>query len=615
MDILEAIQKDNLVEFDKIVSGDFDLSTSYGRFPILSICYLYSSKKIIKKYESTMLQIEKYSFKEEYPNVYADFRKKAKRALRLYAGKNIVVSPLEMLLILKEYDKLNELYAFAYKTELIKENLKLIEKIDTSLELVPTETNIQIPYHGLSKKAKKQLYAITAILVITILVSTFCAAWFYLSGIGTDKSPLKVYTEAQLLSYFTNNVKAVKLEKDLTLTAFSMEELKTNIDGNNHTITLIDQKSSMIQSNNAEIKNLNIKVELNAIEIEENYAFLCKENNGTLQNININSQFNFSAKEKKGAEGENLYIAMYAAENKGIISNCSVSSNIKGMGNGNVNASISYICGINRKIVENCIVDKNSTIEVENVDVGGIVSLNDDNATVSSCSVSGIITHNGKGENWNPNVGGIAIENCGKIEHCKVDASLNCNSNAAIINENNNVSVIYLAGIVAINDYGEVNKCICKSQMSVDANLNIVNAGGITAINYIVSSDKYGTIQECGNASEILVTCSNKESQIRVGGIAGCNYGIVFSSYSIGDAKINVEDSSNSYIGAIAGIISKSIYDAYFYFGEKYLYDNIYLITDGFYKSTGNIVSDIAFSGDAFSSIEEIREQKGYWDE
>ena len=49
--LLEAIKKDDLKSFSLLMPTNADLNLCYGRFPILSLLYMYSSFKILSKFE------------------------------------------------------------------------------------------------------------------------------------------------------------------------------------------------------------------------------------------------------------------------------------------------------------------------------------------------------------------------------------------------------------------------------------------------------------------------------------------------------------------------------------------------------------------------------------
>ena len=57
--IFDSIKNDDLTLFSSLIESNENLC--YGRFPLLSICILYNSKKILKKYKNKLINIEKYN--------------------------------------------------------------------------------------------------------------------------------------------------------------------------------------------------------------------------------------------------------------------------------------------------------------------------------------------------------------------------------------------------------------------------------------------------------------------------------------------------------------------------------------------------------------------------
>ena len=90
--ILQAIKQDNLVLFSSLVKGNKTLC--FGRFPLLSLCYLYKAKKIIKKFKFELLRIKNFVFCTEPTSLYKDLRRVAGKCLRLYIHDDAVVTPL-----------------------------------------------------------------------------------------------------------------------------------------------------------------------------------------------------------------------------------------------------------------------------------------------------------------------------------------------------------------------------------------------------------------------------------------------------------------------------------------------------------------------------------------
>ena len=110
--IFNAIKSDDLVIFAGVIKGNENIS--FGRFPILSLCFLYGSNKIIDKYFDVLCKIEKYHVIDEFFEIYNTFKIVAGRALRLYVDGSIV-SPLEMLAILHKDNKVKKSFKLIFK--------------------------------------------------------------------------------------------------------------------------------------------------------------------------------------------------------------------------------------------------------------------------------------------------------------------------------------------------------------------------------------------------------------------------------------------------------------------------------------------------------------------
>ncbi|MDE7297160.1 MAG: hypothetical protein K2N84_07850, partial [Clostridia bacterium] len=116
--LLQAIKKDDTKAFgafmEKAPCGAYRL----GRFPVLSLLYLYKSRRILSAYEESFLRISSHEALREPVEVSKKFSAKAGKCLRLYL--NEIVSPLEMLLILDKTKRLKRVYSFTKPSSAIK---------------------------------------------------------------------------------------------------------------------------------------------------------------------------------------------------------------------------------------------------------------------------------------------------------------------------------------------------------------------------------------------------------------------------------------------------------------------------------------------------------------
>ena len=123
--LLEAIKKDDLKSFSLLMPTNSDLNLCFGRFPILSLLYLYSSFKILSKFEKVLMPIHNFKFVDERLELYKTFKKKAGRAIRFFSSEEIIY-PVLMLGVLNEKTILKHNLKFLYKNaEIDKKLLKI----------------------------------------------------------------------------------------------------------------------------------------------------------------------------------------------------------------------------------------------------------------------------------------------------------------------------------------------------------------------------------------------------------------------------------------------------------------------------------------------------------
>ena len=106
-EIFNAIKSDNLVLFSSYFEEYKNIS--FGRFPLLSLCYLYNSKKLIKNYKKTLVSVNSYVVIDEYVDIYKKFYAVDGRNLRHYVYGD-VVSPVEMLAILNKDSDVKKIF-------------------------------------------------------------------------------------------------------------------------------------------------------------------------------------------------------------------------------------------------------------------------------------------------------------------------------------------------------------------------------------------------------------------------------------------------------------------------------------------------------------------------
>ena len=98
-ELFVAIKKDDVKSFSFLMTSNTDLNISFGRFPILSLLYLYGSYNILRSFEKSLMPIHNYKREEEPYEAYKKFKSKARKAVRLYQDEESFVYPAEMLAI------------------------------------------------------------------------------------------------------------------------------------------------------------------------------------------------------------------------------------------------------------------------------------------------------------------------------------------------------------------------------------------------------------------------------------------------------------------------------------------------------------------------------------
>ncbi|MDE6361646.1 MAG: hypothetical protein K2L53_01570, partial [Clostridia bacterium] len=238
-----------------------------GRFPVLSLMYLYKSRKLISAYESMFLKTTNSVTLNEPAEVSKKFSAKAGKCLRLYFSE--VVSPLEMLLILDDTKRLKRVYPTLNLSSAVKGRLKSIYFIKYSLNIKFEGNEIIIERRPLNYREKKKIAAvcISVILVIAIVISS--------SVISSVFAPVRLDKYYDLTSDET-----FTLDQDFYVTKnHSIEEFNCTIVGNGHKIVF--DKGATIKNFNGNISDVTIESAGEAV-----FAFVSE--NAKIENVTFN---------------------------------------------------------------------------------------------------------------------------------------------------------------------------------------------------------------------------------------------------------------------------------------------------------------------------------------
>lgn len=542
--LLRAIKDDDIKSFNILIDNAQCGAYRLGRFPVLSLLYLYKSRKILSACEERLLSYSNFKAVREPVEVSKKFSAKAGKCLRLYL--NEVVTPLEMLLILDKTTHLKRLFPKTKPQSAVKDRLKSVYFIKYSLDVGFEGNEIIIARPPLSDRKKKKIAIICMCTALTAAVAV-CVPVTTISLI-----PKPIEGEVFKLSQIDfGSEKKYTLKRDITIPEnYSVEKVNCKIVGNGN--KMIFGKGANLGVLNGQISDVTIEssgsaifnmvsatasidsVTLNVgadITATESTALLAVINYGTIDGVAANISGNISA--VASSDGVTEHIIGGIVQNNassftavGQIKNCTVNySQFELVGEASADASFGGVAGINNGYLTDCIVT--GEVVADTFDIAGVCSVN--NGLLSGNINEANLSQTSSDTGWNPISCGIVIKNANAIQNCenrgKISAASACDLSEVEEDKRPTVSV---AGIAYLNN----SSCIIG---------NSKNSGALTA---------------------------NSESETYVGGIATISYGNIYKTVNDGD--ITVKSEGHSYVGGILGI-SNIYYEAYLvYCGNVY---------------------------------------------
>lgn len=498
-EIITAIKSDNKELFCSYVERDNSiLKLCFGRFPVLTLCYMYNSCKILKVYESQLIKIDDYILEKEPFELFYDFSKIAKKSLRVYVFEKNLISPLEMLAILNEGYILKKNYPLTPKTEKIKNNIARVYDLDHN-QIIKQQGNLVYV-----RRKKVPFYKLISI----GLMITFCLAFMIafpivsnivdgLKGDGTIDNPIQVFNAEQFIDAINGYNGNIEIKNDIVINDFQNLGINYNgsIIGGGHTITVTNNNpSSIFGEFSGRIADCNIVI--NSIEgtVVNDLGLFARVNRGTIENVSIRlNSGNIIVESSKPNATDVLYISGFCVENNGTIKNSTFYTNISLTSNGS-EAFFTGFVGNNSGRIDGATVVEGTTINTNLIDIAGIASLNSANAVITNCKNYGAFEQLSNRAQWVPAMSGIVYENRGTVSYC--------------------------------DNYGTI-----KATSTIDEGQAIVT--GISLYNY-------SNISYCNNYASL--TASTLNSDIRISGIASFNNGTISKSYSEGLLKGTISE-------------------------------------------------------------------------
>lgn len=550
--LLQAIKKDDIKAFDALMKNARCGLYRLGRFPVLSLIYLYNAHKILSAYEEKFIKITNYEELMEPAEISKKFSAKAGKCLRLYL--NEVVTPAEMLLILDNTRRLRRIYPLIKPSSAVKERLKSIYFIRNSLGVKFEGDDIILDKKPISGRMKRN-------------IAIICACSVFAAGVG-----IGVPVTVNALSIDFSSGKEYTLTRDVVVRK-PLKEFNCKIKGNGHKIILKKGASLgeckgavsdlTIEScgdavfttvhESATIENITVKVRAE-VAATAGTAFVAVTNYGTIDGVTVNIGGRVNALAPT-AESESLTFggivqtnAFKTNDSYGVISDCTVNySQFSLSGERTADASFGGVAGINNGYVQDCTVT--GSIEADTFDIAGVCSVN--NGLLSGNENRATISQTSESPNWNPIASGIVLTNNNTVRYCKNAGNISAKSTCAQPEEGMQLPTVSVAGIAYINN-GTIGACLNGGSVAAEGT-GAVYAGGIAA-------QSYSLITTCVSSGDISV----KGDTVYLGGILGLSliegygyWGTV--DYCICESRINAaaKDDESYFVGGVAGLVQQ----------------------------------------------------------
>lgn len=555
--VFEAIKSDDLKSFTSLMLSKSDLNISFGRFPILSLCYLYKADAILNVYERYLTPINKFEIVPEYFEIYRKFKKHAKRSIRLFASKERVVYPIEMLGILDARNLVAKKYKILFKNEEILNNLQKIYNFDRNIEIIATREKFECSRKKMTLMQKILAGCMAVMLCLFSVFSIGSVLWVNNSfGKGTKESPIYISNEAEFISAMKRNDKYYVLKNDIVLSKEIMvSSFKGTLDGDGFSLTIFsNSKMAFIEEMSGTIQNLNISFSSKEMVFGANYSIFAKNNTGTIQNCTFLGEISGVVNSAKDA-----YVSVVAHENNGNIDNVKVAVSATVSNQGQTNAYLAGIAGINKKTISNS-ETVSGNFEADTVDLAGIAAENYGIIENVSNNIKLVQTSN---KEWHPNCAGVSMINYGVIKNSKNNAEIFAQSTRADKSSDGSSTFYVIAGGIACDNYYVIENCRNNANISAVGDISHAVVGGIVATN--TYADYYGLVKKSKSTSKL--TAKSKQNPVYIGGVVGQNQGEVMSSGFEGviDAHSDINDSNTIvvYAGGVVGFNKYVMHECY----------------------------------------------------
>ena len=554
--IFEAIKSDDVKSFASFIASNSDLSLCFGRFPLLSTCYLFGSYKILNKFEKHLFKIVNFSKTDEIAEIYLKFKNVSGKLIRLYQDEKIVF-PIEMLSILGDNETIARNYKKLYKNAEIISNIQKIYNLKFNTEADISQIRFEAKRNKMSLKKKLFLLCTSIFMIFMLAFPIISMALIKTrSGFGLETSPILVKNEIEFETALLKQKQNIKLINDIVLTKeVSIENFDGKIDGNGKLLTISNFQSKSVFNNfGGEIFNLGLILEIQELKINKSFSVLSETLTGKISNCSASGKLSLDYDVT-----EESYASIFAVTNNGFIENCNANLEINVKNNSSSDAFFSTFAGINNREITSC-QNLSGKILADTVDVAGIVS--DNYGSLLNCSNAFEIFQETDRE-WNPNSAGIALNNNGQISGAINTGKISSISNNLTDSNSGNQEGfgVFVSGIVCINK-NSISGSLNSGELLAKCKNGFIYAGGIVSISTISDDGKIlGTIFSSSSTNKILVEKDENDGRpVLVGGIVGLNQGALNGCGYEGEFDFNLNfavslDDSQIFSGGIAGSV------------------------------------------------------------
>lgn len=577
-----AVIGDDVKELKTLLVSKESFSLSFGRFPLLSLAYLYGASKVVRHYESALSKVSDYVVMPEETEDYLLFKKKAGKALRLYLGGQ-TITPVEMASVVGDSLAVSAHLKGLPNTDRVKK----IYRLTHAQEVKKSGNSIVVPRS--KKPTLKQITAVLSVIAVCLvcLLGGVVALEIVppsLGGEGTLESPLKI-TSAELFSLALEDGsnRYYTIENDLTIdaTTWTSRNLSVNIDGGGSTLSVKGKVShSLIKKLSGSLSNLTIKFLDTPDTLPTSSALFVNEVTGSMQNLNVyaedlaltaNSEGGIVAYTSTGnirdvkvfvsgtinevSALEETVIGTLLYKNAGVVSDVEVSLDVSLSGDAKSatssdtagtfgDAIFGGVVGLNNGTLTRAVVTNGSKIVSDTLDLAGIAATNAEKASITHATNNATLTQTTATSYWSPNIGGITMRNYGKIS-----SSTNNGAITATTNQNQQNTSIVLGGITTTNT-GTIDGALNTGSITGTMLAGALNLGGIGYLNEGATTNSTNTGAITGTVTET----DTLQMEHHLAGAYAVNNGSITKIKNDGAISGTFSVESSAFVGGLVGL-------------------------------------------------------------